>query len=149
MDLIVHAEPVIKLSAERFPFVRVPVLSVKRIFILPAASIPTGLRTSTISRTILLIFEDRTTAIIIGKPSGTAIIITVRARVSEWSISENKNDGSYIFDSITSFEKSLCRTIVEKRSASATRIAAAYPRRLICFASFASRTLRGLSRVES
>ena len=63
------------------PSVIVPVLSVNRIFMLPAASIPTGLRTSTLSFIILFILEDRITAIIIGSPSGTAITITVRPNI--------------------------------------------------------------------
>ena len=64
-----------------FPSVSVPVLSVKSMFILPAASIPTGFLTSTLSFTILFIFDDRTTAIIIGNPSGTATTITVNPSI--------------------------------------------------------------------
>ena len=67
---------------ESLPSVSVPVLSVKRMFILPAASIPAGFRTSTLSRIIFLMFEERTTAIIIGSPSGTATTITVSPSIN-------------------------------------------------------------------
>ena len=66
------------------PSVSVPVLSVNRMFMLPAASIPTGLRTSTWSRTILRMLEDSTTAIIMGSPSGTATTSTVSPSVAAW-----------------------------------------------------------------
>ena len=72
-----------------FPQVSVPVLSVNNIFMLPAASMPTGFLTSTLSFTIRLMFEESTTAIIIGKPSGTAMTTTVSPSVKAFIRDEN------------------------------------------------------------
>ena len=62
--------------------VRVPVLSVNKIFRLPAVSIPTSLRTKTLLFNIFFILDERTSVIIIGSPSGTAttIIVTLSVR---------------------------------------------------------------------
>ena len=131
-----------------FPSVSVPVLSVNRIFILPADSMPTGLRTRTLSFTIFLMLEDSTTAIIIGSPSGTATTTTVSPKVkaSRKVVKTKRMSDSFI--RITSFRMPLSRTIALKRYTSPTRMAAAYPRRLICLASLPRRSLRGLSRVS-
>ena len=48
---------------------------------LPEVSMPTSLRTNTLSRSIRRILEDSTTVIIMGRPSGTATTTTVMARV--------------------------------------------------------------------
>ena len=52
------------------------------MFTPPDASIPTGFLTITLSFSILSIFEDSTTAIIIGSPSGTATTTMAMAKVS-------------------------------------------------------------------
>ena len=54
----------------KIPSVKVPVLSVNSMFILPAASMPVGFFTRTLSETIFLMFDERTTEIIKGSPSG-------------------------------------------------------------------------------
>ena len=66
----------------KLPFVIVPVLSVKRVFIFPAVSIPVSFLTSTLLFNILFILDERTSVIIIGSPSGTATTIIVTLRVS-------------------------------------------------------------------
>ena len=70
----------------KLPFVRVPVLSVKRIFKLPAVSIPVSFLTKTLFLSILFIFDDNTKVIIIGKPSGTATTIIVTHKVKAYKI---------------------------------------------------------------
>ena len=60
------------LETMSFPVVSVPVLSVKRMSMLPAVSIPTSRLTRTPERSIRFMFEESTTVIIIGSPSGTA-----------------------------------------------------------------------------
>jgi hypothetical protein len=52
------------------------------MLMLPAVSMPTGLRTSTWSLSILFILAPSTTVIIIGSPSGTATTMTVTASVA-------------------------------------------------------------------
>jgi hypothetical protein len=64
------------------PTVIVPVLSVKSKLRDPAVSIPTSFLTITLLRIIRFIFADKTTVIIIGKPSGTATTTTVIISVS-------------------------------------------------------------------
>ena len=68
------------------PFVRVPVLSVNKIFKFPAVSIPTNLRTKTLFFNIFFILDDNTKVIIIGNPSGTATTITVTHNVRAYKI---------------------------------------------------------------
>ena len=48
---------------------------------------PVSLRTITWSFCIRTILRDSTTVIIMGRPSGTATITTLRARVAAWSSS--------------------------------------------------------------
>ena len=79
-----------------FPVVNVPVLSVKRIFIEPAVSIPTSFLTRTPSRSIFRIFADKTTVIIIGSPSGAATTTTVIIKVSAWIKVEQTKEISFI-----------------------------------------------------
>ena len=61
------------------------VLSVNRILIDPAVSIPTNFRTKTLFFNIRFILEDKTRVIIIGNPSGTATTIMVTDRVRAYS----------------------------------------------------------------
>ena len=63
------------------PFVKVPVLSVRRTFILPDVSIPTSFLTKTLSLSIFFILLDKTKVIIIGRPSGTATTMIVTDKV--------------------------------------------------------------------
>ena len=49
----------------------VPVLSLNKIFKLPAVSIPTIFLTKTLFLSILFMLDDKTSVIIIGRPSGT------------------------------------------------------------------------------
>ena len=137
--------PSMYFTASNSPFVSVPVLSVKRIFTPPDASMPTGFLTMTLSFNILSIFEERTTAIIIGSPSGTATttmaIASVRACMSR---------GTQTFQfriSAKASEKFIPLSMKKllKRSATAMRTAAIYPRRLSVLASPASLTRSGLS----
>ena len=68
-------------TTSNFPRVKVPVLSVNKMFKEPAVSIPTNFLTKTLFFNNLLIFDDKTKVIIIGKPSGTETTIMVTARV--------------------------------------------------------------------
>ena len=76
------------------PAVRVPVLSVKRMFMLPAVSMPTSLRTMTLSRFIRSILADSTTAIIMGSPSGTATTTMAMASNAAWNRRDRTKAGS-------------------------------------------------------
>ena len=74
--------PVRKALTESRPWVRVPVLSVNRIFRLPAVSMPSSLRTSTLTLSSFFMLIASTMAIIIGKPSGTATTTTMIAKIA-------------------------------------------------------------------
>ena len=80
------SSPSRKLVTSNFPFVKVPVLSVNRIFKLPAVSIPTNFLTNTLFFNILFILDDNTKVIIIGNPSGTATTMIVTDKVSACKI---------------------------------------------------------------
>ena len=67
---------------DNFPSVRVPVLSVNKMFNEPDVSIPTNFLTKTFLFIILFILEESTSVIIIGSPSGTAITITATLNVT-------------------------------------------------------------------
>ena len=121
----------------------------KSIFILPAASIPAAFLTRTLSFIMRRRFEASTTAIIIGRPSGTAITMTVRPRVNAEISFEMRNRKLLSFRSIACPAKPLSRTKTLKRYANATSAAIMYPIMLICFASFVSLRRRGLSRGSS
>ena len=72
-----------------FPSVIVPVLSVNKILMLPAVSIPMSLRTRILLLSILFILDDKTKVIIIGSPSGTATTIMVTLKVKALRIKAN------------------------------------------------------------
>ena len=133
------------LTASSSPLVNVPVLSVNKIFSPPEASIPTGFRTMTRSFSIRSIFEDSTTAIIIGSPSGTATttmaIASVRACISRGRqmVQVRISAQARIKFMPLSIKKLL------NRSATAISTAAIYPSLLKVLASPASLTRRGLS----
>ena len=55
--------------------------SVNKIFKLPAVSMPTNFLAKTLFFNILFIFDDKTSVIIIGNPSGTATTIIVTLKV--------------------------------------------------------------------
>ena len=59
-------------------------------------SIPTSFRTRTLSLSILRMFEESTTVIIIGSPSGTATTTTVIARVAAWSRCSKNTEGQWV-----------------------------------------------------
>ena len=60
----------------------VPVLSLNRMFRLPAVSMPETLRTSTLSLSIFPIFWADTIAIMRGRPSGTAMTMMITASMT-------------------------------------------------------------------
>ena len=64
-------------TSDRIPSVTVPVLSVNNLFKYPAVSIDSELTTKIFSLLSLRPFIELTRAFIIGKPSGTAMIIIV------------------------------------------------------------------------
>ena len=68
-------------TTSSLPFVIVPVLSVNKIFKLPAVSIPTSFLTKTLFLSIVFILEDNTKVIIKGNPSGTETTIMVTLKV--------------------------------------------------------------------
>ncbi len=88
--------PQTKLATFSRPRVRVPVLSANSMFRLPDVSIPTSFRTRTLSLSILRMFEESTTVIIIGSPSGTATTTTVIARVAAWSRCSKNTEGQWV-----------------------------------------------------
>ena len=73
------------------PFVIVPVLSLNRMFRLPAVSMPIGFLTSTLCFNIVPVLTIRTSEIIRGNPSGTAqttiTIASVSASITSLNIS--------------------------------------------------------------
>ena len=128
------------------PHVSVPVLSQKSMFRLPAVSMPTSFFTSTRSRSIRFIFEDSTTVIIIGSPSGTATTMTEIASVSAPSTSAKTYAGSESRASVSVMSIPASMKNERNRYATATSAAAAYPSVLTFFASVVSRAFSGLSR---
>lgn len=128
-----------------FPSVSVPVLSQKRIPRFPLVSIPTIRRTSTFFFIMRFMFEERTTVIIIGSPSGTATTRTDIASVSAERHSPAVKRASERRASMTESDIPESMKNELKRYAPATRKAAIYPMKLIFFASSPSLFLSGLS----
>lgn len=76
---------------------------------------PTSFLTKTFLFTFSFILDDKTKVTIIGKPSGTATIIIVTARVKACSKWSKIKAGSWIKDKIFGISKLLAIKIVEKR----------------------------------
>ena len=85
---------------------------------------PVSLRTITWSFCIRTMDRDSTTVIIMGSPSGTATITTLRARVAAWSSSSSRAGRWDSSARISEGKKLLSITNRWKRSATATRAAA-------------------------
>ena len=137
--------PSTNFTASSSPFVRVPVLSVNKIFSPPDASMPTGLRTITLSFSIRSILEESTTAIIMGSPSGTATTTMAMA-----SVSACISRGTHTVQVQTSAHARerlmpLSMRKLLNKSATAMSTAARYPSLLSVPASPANLTRRGLS----
>ena len=127
-----------------FPSVIVPVLSVNKILMLPAVSIPMSLRTRILLLSILFILDDKTKVIIIGSPSGTATTIMVTLRVKALRIKANMSGKLVIVWYILSGSKLLSITISENRYDIVTRAAPTYPILLINSASLTNLSFKGL-----
>ena len=84
---------------------------------------PTSRRTSTLPLSIRRIFDDRTTVIIIGRPSGTATTTTVTASVTACRSFESSTAGEESIARMATVRKPFARTTEQKRSASPTTAA--------------------------
>ena len=132
--------PVINSTTESLPSVIVPVLSLKSKLRLPAVSRPLIFLTSTLSFDILILWNERSIEVSIGRPSGTAHTIIVTATV---------------IASIKSFIHSIISdgapppTIVFNIIPTIIAIAPIYPNVEICLASLASLTCKGVALVSS
>ncbi|MPM09695.1 hypothetical protein SDC9_56017 [bioreactor metagenome] len=128
-----------------FPTVKVPVLSVNNMFKLPAVSIPTSFLTSTLSLIIRFMFDESTTVIITGKPSGTATTMMVTARVSALITSCASVYGFDMYMIISAMLKWLSIAIDLKRDETRIKNAPRYPMRLMKAARSLSLSFNGLS----
>ena len=117
--------PVITCVTLALPCVSVPVLSVNKICMPPAASMPAARFTNTLSFAIFVRFDESTTAIIMGNPSGTATTTTAIASVSACVRRANRVTGlaKSAFASAKFMPLSIKNALI--RSAIATRTAAA------------------------